>query len=87
MFNLRPVSMWLRGGTRRTRRPIKAYRFRPSLEALECRLTSSGTVLAGLDLGGNLTILDNAATSTLTLSQPAAGQVTITPDAWQNRSS
>jgi hypothetical protein len=32
-------------------------------------------------VNGNLTIIDNAATSSLTLSQPAANEITITPDA------
>jgi hypothetical protein len=71
---------WLRGGARRTPRPIKPFRFRPTLEALESRLTPSGNVTTSL-VGGNLTITDNAATSSLTLSQPAAHEITITPDA------
>jgi hypothetical protein len=43
-------------------------------------LTPSSNVTTSL-VGGTLTITDNAATSSLTLSQPAAGEITITPDA------
>jgi hypothetical protein len=80
MFTLRPVLKWLRRGTRRAPRPVEPCRFRPTLESLECRLTPSSNVTTSL-VGGNLTITDNAATSSLTLSQPAAGEITITPDA------
>jgi hypothetical protein len=47
---------------------------------LEGRLTPTGNVTTSL-VGGNLTITDNTAASSLTLSQPAAGEITITPDA------
>jgi hypothetical protein len=80
MFTFRPVLKWLRGGARRARRSVEPGRFRPSLESLECRLTPSGNVTTSL-VDGNLTITDNAETSSLTLSQPAAGEITITPDA------
>jgi hypothetical protein len=80
MLSLRPLSKWLRGGAYRAPRPVEACRFRPSLESLECRLTPSGNVTTSL-VGGNLTITDNAPTSSLTLSQTAAGTITITPDA------
>jgi hypothetical protein len=81
MFTLRYVSNWLGCGARRTRRPARACRFRPALEALECRLTPAfGNATTSL-VGGTLTITDTAAASSLTLSQPAAGEITITPDA------
>jgi hypothetical protein len=50
------------------------------MELLECRLTPTSNVTTSL-VNGTLTITDNAAASSLTLSQPAAGQITITPDA------
>jgi hypothetical protein len=80
MSRLRFLSKWLRNGSPRTPRAVESRRFRPSLEALECRLTPSANVMAAV-VNGNLNILDNAAASSLTLSQSAAGQVTITPDA------
>ena len=59
----------------------KPLRFRPALEVLECRLAPAiADVTAGV-VFGNLTITDNAATSQLTLSQPADAEITITPDA------
>jgi hypothetical protein len=79
MFHLRGLPQWLRRRSRRTARPAQTRSFRPDLEALECRLTpAAGNVTTSL-VGGTLTITDNAAASTLTLSQPAAGEVTITP--------
>src|SRR5579884_1096705 len=81
MFRLRLLSKWLRGGKRRTPRPVGPSRFRPTLEWLECRLTPATTNVTTSLVGGNLTIMDNAATSSLTLSQPAANEITITPDA------
>jgi hypothetical protein len=80
MFSLRSVLKWLRSGAHRTPRPFEARRFRPTLESLECRLTPSSNITTSL-VGGNLTITDNAATSSLTLRQPAANEITITPDA------
>jgi hypothetical protein len=71
MFRLHPITKRLQGGARR---------IRPSLEALEGRLAPASNVTASV-VGGNLTITDNAATSSLTLSQPAANEVTITPGA------
>jgi hypothetical protein len=61
----------------RTRR---RHRFRPTLELLENRLTPSGNVTAALS-GGNLTITGDAQANGIALSQPAAGAITITPDA------
>jgi hypothetical protein len=81
MFRLRPVSKWLRGRARRTLRPVEACRFRPALESLECRLTPAAANVTTSLVAGNLTIIDNAAISSLTLSQPAANEITITPDA------
>jgi hypothetical protein len=80
MFRLRPLSKWLRGGARPTPRPVATGRFRPTLESLECRLTPASNVTTSL-VAGTLTITDNAAVSSLTLSQPAANEITITPDA------
>src|SRR5262249_58585215 len=58
----------------------KPLRFRPALEVLECRLAPATAGVTASVVFGNLTITDNAATSQLTLSQPAAGEITITPD-------
>jgi hypothetical protein len=55
-------------------------RFRPVLEALENRLTPSGNVTTSL-VGGNLTLTGDAQANGITLSQPAAHEITITPDA------
>jgi hypothetical protein len=71
----------LRGSARRKGAPVrKPIQFRPALEGLEGRLTPAGNVTTSL-VGGNLTIIDNAAASSLTISQPAANEITITPDA------
>jgi hypothetical protein len=80
MFSLRPVWKWLRGGARPSLWPVKDCRFRPTLELLEGRLTPTCNVTASV-VDHNLTITDNAAASSLTLSEPAAGEITITPDA------
>jgi hypothetical protein len=80
MFSLRALAKWIRGGASRRPRPVVAGRFRPTLEALEGRLTPAGNITTSL-VGGSLTIVDNAAASSITLSQPAAGKITITPDA------
>jgi hypothetical protein len=76
------LAMLLRGSGRGKRAPVrKPIRFRPTLELLESRLTpSTGNVTTSL-VGGVLTLIDNAATSQLVLSQPAANEITITPDA------
>jgi hypothetical protein len=78
MFRLSLLSKWLRGGTRRTSRPAEVRRFRPTLEALECRLTPSN-ITATVSAAGNLTINDNVAAN-ITLSQPTANQITITTE-------
>jgi hypothetical protein len=76
MFRLSLLSKWLRGGTRRAPRSVEVRRFRPTLESLECRLTPSSNITTSL-MGGNLTITDNVAAN-VTLSQPAANEITIT---------
>jgi len=58
----------------------KPLRFRPALEVLERRLAPATADVTASVVFGNLTITDNAATSQLTLSQSAAGEITITPD-------
>jgi hypothetical protein len=71
------LAQLLRDGARR--RPVrKSLRFRPGLESLECRLAPANVTTSLV--GGNLTITDNAPTSSLTISQPAANQITITAD-------
>jgi hypothetical protein len=80
MHRLQRVSKWLRGDAGRASQQPEGRRCRPLLESLESRLTPSGDVTAMLT-GGNLSIIDHAASSTLTLSQPAAHEITITPDA------
>jgi hypothetical protein len=75
------LALLLRGdGRRQAALPRKPHRFRPALELLEGRLTPAGNVTTSL-VGGNLTITDNAATSQLAISQPAANEIPITPDA------
>jgi hypothetical protein len=71
----------LRGSHRRKGAPVrKPIGFRPALEGLEGRLTPTGNITTSL-IDGNLTIIDNAASSSLTISQPAANEIIITPDA------
>src|SRR5262249_36534319 len=51
-------------------------RFRPALESLEDRLTPANITTSLVN--GNLTLTDNGASS-ITISQPAANEITITP--------
>src|SRR5262249_18781899 len=77
----RILANWFRDGGRRKGAPArKPIRSRLTLEALECRLTPTGNITPSL-VGGNLSITDNATTSQLTISQAAANQITLTPDA------
>jgi hypothetical protein len=78
MFRFNSLKKWFRGSARPVR-PIETRRFRPLLETLESRLTPSN--VSATVMGGNLNITDPAAMSSLTLSQTAANQVIITPDA------
>ena len=81
MFVPRFLGQLRGGGSRRQGAPVrKPLRFRPGLELLECRLTPATADVTASVVFGNLTITDNAATSQLRLSQPAADEITITPD-------
>jgi hypothetical protein len=76
------VAKWFRDSGRRKAVPVRRpLPFRPALESLEDRLTPATGNLTTSLVGGNLTIIDNAATSQITISQPAANEITITPDA------
>jgi hypothetical protein len=59
---------------------VKIPSYRPVVELLEDRLTPSGNVTAAV-VAGSLTITGDAQANGITLSQPAANQITITPDA------
>src|SRR5262245_40317387 len=68
----------VRGGGRRRPAPARrSMHFRPALEALEDRMTPTANVTTAV-VGGNLTLTDNGA-SAITISQPAANQIRITP--------
>jgi hypothetical protein len=54
--------------------------FRPIVELLESRLTPSGNVTTSV-VAGSLTITGDAQANGITISQTAAHQITITPDA------
>jgi hypothetical protein len=56
------------------------HRFHPAFDMLEDRLTPSGAVSAAV-VGGRLIVTGDAQANGITLSQPAAHEITITPDA------
>src|SRR5262245_51172800 len=71
------LAKFLRGGSERRQAPgRKPGRFRPALESLEGRLVPAN-VNTSLVLG-NLTLTDDGASS-ITISQPAANLIRITP--------
>ena len=55
-------------------------RFRPTFDSLENRLVPAGNINALL-VSGSLTLTGDALANSVTLSQPGAGQLTLTPDA------
>jgi hypothetical protein len=61
-------------------RSSKSLRLHPVLERLEDRLTPSGNVSVSVS-HGNLKLLGDAQANGITISQPAANEITITPDA------
>src|SRR5262245_56445361 len=67
-----------RDGRRHTTTVRRPRRFRPSLESLDGRIVPAN-ISTNLVLG-NLTLTDNGATS-VTISQPAADMIRLTPDA------
>src|SRR5262249_35246108 len=77
------LAKWLRRSVRLQGAPVRRpARFRPAVESLEGRLTPAGTgnVMTKL-VHGILSLSDTAAMSRLTISQPAANEITITADA------
>jgi hypothetical protein len=77
MFDLSFLGKLFGRGGRRKQAPVRRpLRFRPGLESLEDRLTPTN-VSTSL-VGGNLTLTDNGV-SKLTISQPAANVIRITP--------
>ena len=65
---------------RRRQSPLAARRpFTPGFEQLECRNVLAGNVLAFV-AGGNLIVTGDNAGAAITVSQPRAGQITLTGD-------
>lgn len=67
-----------RGGRRNGTPARSPIRSRPALKALGSRLVPAGNVSASLVLG-DLALTDTGSVG-LTISQPAADQITLTPD-------
>ena len=79
MFVFRFLSKLFGRGGRRPVTPAKMpSRFRPDLESLDGRVVPAN--ISTSQVFGNLVLTDDGAVS-VTISQPAANQITLTPDA------